>query len=103
MFGNAKILPGTNGSTTLALASDRPLLPDCAVEMQVDQTSVPLDWFLANARFNHDGHLGGRVVYARDFGSQNQKLLSGFGDRTWYRYRPRSGPDDPAPVFAPYR
>ena len=64
--------------------------------------SVPLDWFLANARFDKDGHLAGRVVYARDFGAENQKLLGRFGDRTWYRYRPRTGPNDHAPVFVPY-
>jgi hypothetical protein len=102
MFGEAKILPGTNNSTTLAFSQSRPLHPYCAPEMAVDQTSVPLDWFLANARFDHDGRLAGRVVYVRDFGSENQKLLGRFGDRTWYRYRPPAGADDSAPVFVPY-
>jgi hypothetical protein len=100
-YGTAKILPGTNGSTTLAFA--RPVHPYCVPELEADQAgSVPLDWFLANARFDHEGHLAGPVVYARDFGAANQKLLGRFGDRTWYRYRPRQGPNDHAPVFVPY-
>jgi hypothetical protein len=71
--------------------------------MEADQgRSAPLDWFLANARFDREGRLAGRVVYARDFGAENHKLLSRFGDRTWYRYRPRTGPDDQGPVFVPY-
>jgi hypothetical protein len=101
MYGKATILPGTNGSTTLAFA--KPLHPYCAPELQADQApSVPLDWFLANARFDHEGRLAGPVVYARDFGAANEKLLGRFGDRTWYRYRPRTGPNDHAPVFVPY-
>ena len=90
MYGKATILPGTNGSTTLAFS--RPLHPYCVPEMEVDHgRSVPLDWFLANARFDRTGHLAGRVVFARDFGAANQKLLGRFGDRTWYRYRPQIG------------
>jgi hypothetical protein len=102
MYGKATILPGTNGSTTLAFS--RPIHPYCAQELEADQgRSVPLDWFLANARFDRSGHLAGRVVYARDFGAANEKLLGRFGDRTWYRYRPRVDADDHAPVFVPYR
>jgi hypothetical protein len=102
MFGDVKILPGTKGSTTLAFSPNRPLHPYCAPEMEVDESSVPLDWFLANERFDHDGRLAGAVVYVRDFGAENHKLLSRFADRTWYRYRPPAGPDDDRPVFVPY-
>jgi hypothetical protein len=101
MHGDAKILPGTNGSTTLAFS--RPLHPYCAPELEADQgQSLLLDWFLASARFDRSGHLTGRVVFARDLGAANHKLLRRFGDRTWYRYRPRTGPNDHAPVFVPY-
>ena len=101
VYGDPKILPGTNGATTLAFA--RPLHPLCAIEMEVDQgRSASLDWFLANARFDRDGRLDGRVVYARDFGALNQGLLMRFGARTWYRYRPPAGPNDQHPVFVPY-
>ena len=103
MAGPVEILSGTDGSTTLAFAKYRPLHPYCATEMEVDQSrSASLDWFLASARFDRDGRLAGRVVYARDFGYSNQKLLGRFGDRTWYRYRPRTSPDDESPLFVPY-
>jgi hypothetical protein len=103
MAGDAQILPGTNEGTTLAFSPGRPLHPYCAAEMEVDAgRSASLEWFLANARFDARGRLSGRVVYARDFGAPNHQLLARFGDRTWYRYRPRSGPDDQAPVFVPY-
>ena len=100
-YGTPKILPGTNGSTTLAFA--QPLHPLCAEELSVDQgRAAALDWFLANARFDRDGRLAGNVVYARDFGAPNHRLLARFGDRTWYRFRPPAGPNDHAPVFVPY-
>ena len=34
-----------------------------------------------------DARLGGRVVYARDFGARNALLRERFGDRAWYRAR----------------
>jgi hypothetical protein len=102
MYGQARILQGTNGSTTLAFS--RPVNQYCVPELEIDRQvpAVPLDWFLANARFDRDGRLAGRVVYARDFGATNQKLLARFAGRTWYRYRPPTGPNDHAPVFVPY-
>ncbi len=101
MYGQAKILPGTNQGTTLAFA--RPLHPYCAPELEVDrEQSAALDRFLADARFDRDGKLAGRVIYVRDFGLPNQKLLARYADRTWYRYRPRIGPNDHGPVFVPY-
>jgi hypothetical protein len=101
IYGDAKIMSGTNGSTTLAFA--RPLHPYCVQELDVDKgRSASLDLFLANARFDRDGRLAGRVVYARDFGADNARLLGRFGERTWYRYRPPAGPDDHGPVFVPY-
>jgi hypothetical protein len=101
MAGPATILPGTNAATTLAFA--RPLHPYCAEEMEADRaTSAQFDRFLAHARFDRDGRLAGPAVFARDFGADNHRLLTRFGDRTWYRYRPRSSPDDTGPVFVPY-
>ena len=101
MYGPATIVPGTNEGTTLAFA--REPNPYCAQEIQVDQgRSASLDRFLADARFDRDGRLSGRVVFARDFGAENHKLLGRFGDRTWYRYRPRTGPNDQAEAFIPY-
>lgn len=102
MYGEAKVFEANGGWSTLAFA--RPLHPYCAQELEADQGgSVPLDRFLASARFDRNGRLAGRVVYARDFGAANQKLLGRFGERTWYRFRPRTGPDDRGPVFVPYR
>jgi hypothetical protein len=101
MAGPATILPGSNGLTTLAFA--RPIHPYCALEMEVDgAAAAQLDRLLVHARFDRDGRLAGRAIFARDFGAENHRLLTRFGDRTWYRYRPRSGPDDAGPLFVPY-
>lgn len=103
MAGEAKLLAGTTGSTSLAFAPNRAIHPYCLFEMQVDTAgTASLDRFLAHARFDRNGRLAGNVVYARDFGPKNRELLTRFGDRTWYRYRPRKGRDDTSPIFEPY-
>lgn len=75
----------------------------CLPQLEVDRAgTTPLEPFLQYEGWDSGGRLGGRVVFARDFGSRNNLLLSRFGDRTWYRYRPRTGPRDTAPIFVPY-
>jgi len=75
----------------------------CLPQLEVDRAgTTPLEPFLQYEDWDSSGHLGGRVVFARDFGNRNSLLLPRFGDRTWYRYRPRKGPADSAPVFVPY-
>jgi hypothetical protein len=89
--------------TAIALVNGR-LHPACGDEWRSDQNgTMTFDPFLMYESFDADGRLGGNVVFARDFGPRNSRLLTRFGDRTWYRYRPRTGPNDAAPVFVPYR
>lgn len=101
--GQSRLVPGTNGSTALAFVPDKPINPYCAVELEADRAGVvALDRFLVDQRFDRTGNLAGRVVFVRDLGTRNEKLLARFGDRTWYRYRPPAGPGDNAPIFIPY-
>ena len=100
--GNAEPLTGLGYPTRLALVGRR-LPPFCVPQLEADRNgSMALDPFLPFDDWDADGRLGGRVVFARDYGLRNNLLLSRFGARTWYRYRPRKGPDDKAPVFVPY-
>ncbi|HET9425537.1 MAG TPA: hypothetical protein VFO55_09210 [Gemmatimonadaceae bacterium] len=100
--GDARLVPGVPGWIALAFAPKRVLSDACVLEMQLDQQAVMFDRFLPLHRFDDDGRLGGRVVFARDMGLRNQKLLGRFGDRTWYRYRPERSPANSSPVFIPY-
>jgi hypothetical protein len=75
----------------------------CLPQLDADRAgTTPLEPFLQYDDWAADGRLGGRVVFARDFGLRNNLLLSRFGDRTWYRYRPRTGAGDTSPLFVPY-
>ena len=75
----------------------------CVPQLVADRGgTTPLEPFLPYEGWDSGGRLGGRVVFARDYGARNSLLLARFGDRTWYRYRPRVGPTDGAPVFVPY-
>jgi hypothetical protein len=86
----------------LAFAGGR-IPATCLPQLDADRTgTTPLEPFLQYEDWDSGGHLGGRVVFARDFGNRNSLLLPRFGDRTWYRYRPRRGPADSASVFVPY-
>ena len=79
---------------------DEPCLPQLAADRQ---GVTPLDLFLPYQLLDTQGRLSGHVVFVRDYGVRNEMLLERFGDRTWYRYRPRRGPDDQTPMFVPYR
>jgi hypothetical protein len=101
--GKAKPLTWLAHQQDIALVPGRPVLPECVDELEADRDGVtPFDQFLTYADFAPDGRLGGRVVFARDFGVRNGRLLGSFGDRTWYRYRPPTAPNDHEPVFVPY-
>ncbi len=80
------------------------LIPAVGVpQLEADRGgTTPLEPFLPYEGWDSGGRLGGRVVFARDYGARNSLLLARLGDRTWYRYRPRVGPTDGAPVFVPY-
>lgn len=103
MAGPARLVQGPGGVKPIAIASQRSWPAKCFAELDADRAgSTALDPFLGHATFDDDGRLGGRVVFVRDFGPRNSALLARFGDRTWYRYRPRDGAADQAPVFVPY-
>ncbi len=86
----------------IALAEGAVLTDACRREIAADEGgTTPYAPFLALARFDPDGTLGGSVVFARDFGPRNEVLRARFPDRTWYRYRPRASDDDTVAIV-PY-
>ena len=100
--GEAQPVMSMPFQTRVAFAGGR-IPAACLPQLDADRAgTTPLEPFLQYEDWDSDGHLGGRVVFARDFGNRNSLLLPRFGDRTWYRYRPRKGPADSAPVFVPY-
>jgi hypothetical protein len=102
MAGQAQQVIAPDG-TAIALANGR-LHPACTDDWLSDRSgTMTFDPFLMYETFDAEGRLAGNVVFARDFGARNSRLLSRFGDRSWYRYRPRTGPNDYEPVFIPYR
>lgn len=75
----------------------------CRRELVSDTTGVtPYAPFLALARFERDGSLGGPVVFARDFGPRNERLRARFPRRVWFRYRPRRSLDDTTTAIVRY-
>ena len=78
--------------------------PECLPQMLADRDDViGLDQALPFIQSDVDGHVGGQVVFARDFGRRNVLLLDRFGDRAWYLFRPRQSATDTGPMFVPYR
>lgn len=102
LAGEARRLGGSPGTRALAFAPGRELTEECQREIQADVDAVSFDQFLPLQAFDSDGRLAGNVVFARDLGLRNEKLLARFADRTWYRYRAHRGPNDPAPALVPY-
>ncbi|MGH7650039.1 MAG: hypothetical protein ACREND_18170, partial [Gemmatimonadaceae bacterium] len=58
--------------------------------------------FLGLNHVGPDGRVGGDVVFVRDLGARNEELRARFGDRPWYRYRPRRSPADTSSPFVSY-
>ena len=88
---------------TLRFASAAALPSPCIDEAQADSIGMSLyPPFLTLNRVGPDGRVGGDVVYARDLGSRNEELRARFGDRTWYRYRPRQSAADTSAPFVRY-
>lgn len=88
---------------TLRFASAAPLPAECVQEAQADSIGMSLyPPFLTLNRVGPDGRVGGDVVYVRDLGPRNEELRARFGDRTWYRYRPRQSAADTSPPFVRY-
>lgn len=77
--------------------------PACIAEVRADSVpSAPFAPFLALEGLDPDGSFGGRVVFARDFGTRNELLRARFPGRTWYRYRSPRFLGDTAAAIVPY-
>ncbi len=88
---------------TLRFASAAALPSPCVSEAQADSIGMSLyPPFLTLNHVGRDGRVGGDVVYVRDLGPRNEELRARFGDREWYRYRPRQSPADTSPPFVRY-
>jgi hypothetical protein len=84
----ARAVPGLRAHEQLALAKGRPLPPECRQEFErLRSNGVDLARLLPDEELDSLGRLGGKVVYARDFGERNALLRDRFGDRDWYAAR----------------
>jgi hypothetical protein len=81
---SARSVAGLSALDQLALTPGRPLSAPCRQELQNARSSVDFARFLAVESLDSLGQLGGKVVYARDFGARNAVLRDRFGDREWY-------------------
>ncbi|MDQ6633437.1 MAG: hypothetical protein M3Z10_01635, partial [Gemmatimonadota bacterium] len=84
---SARPVVGLSALEQLALTPGRALPSACREELGSARSSVDFSRLLAVDGLDSLGRLGGRVVYARDFGARNALLRDRFGDRDWYRAR----------------
>jgi hypothetical protein len=84
---SARPVAGLSALEQLALTPGRALSPECRQELESARSAVDFSRLLAVDGLDSLGRLGGRVVYARDFGERNAQLRDRFGDRDWYRAR----------------
>ena len=81
-------VPGMATADQLAFEPDRAIAPACAAELaSAESGGADYARYLPRNATDADGRLGGRVVYARDFGPRNALLRERFGGRAWYRAR----------------
>jgi hypothetical protein len=96
-------VPGLQADQAVLFARGAVLTEACRQELVRDTVGVtPYAPFLALARFEPDGSLGGPVVFARDFGPRNERLRERFPGRVWFRYRPRRSLDDTTTAIVRY-
>src|SRR6185436_10184825 len=96
----AKPVPGLPAENRVSIVPGSRPTPTCLREVEMDiEGTMPYALFLSQQEIDTDGHVGGRIVFARDLGPRNELLKDRFGDRTWYRYRAPAGLDDRRPVF----
>lgn len=95
-------VPGLQADQAISLAKGAVLTDACRREVAADAAgTTPYAPFLALARFDRGGALGGPVVFARDLGPRNQLLRARFPDRTWFRYQARASLGDTSAIV-PY-
>ncbi len=96
-------VPGLQADQIVLLAEASPLTDACRREIIADSAGhTPYAPFLPLTPFEPDGSLGGPVVFARDFGSSNERLRARFPGRTWYRYRARRSLEDTSAAIVRY-
>ncbi len=99
--GRTVVMPNRLPETRIARAPGGLDTPRCQAEAALDDAQLmPYASFLRDQRVDRAGHLGGAVVFARDFGPRDTLLRAEFGARQWYRYRPGASAND-AGVFEP--
>ena len=97
-------LGGQPPSEQIALVAGRAL--DIACDGEIRHTisrGVSVAEMLPHQELDSLGALGGRVVYARDFGARNELLRLRFGDRAWYVARTALENDTLVVQLEPYR
>jgi hypothetical protein len=82
---SARPVVGLSALDQLALTPGRALTAPCRQELATARSSVDFSRLLAVESLDSLGRLGGKVVYARDFGDRNALLRDRFGGRDWYR------------------
>jgi len=103
-YSTASVHPvgGLQADEAISLAEGAVLTDACRREIAADAGgTTPYAPFLALARFDRDGAIGGPVIFVRDLGPRNEVLRARFAGRTWFRYRPRARPDDTTAIV-PY-
>jgi len=101
--GGLHLRGDVTADVTLRFAGAAALPSRCVDEAAADSAGMSLyPPFLTLNRVGPDGRVGGDVVYVRDLGPRNEELRARFGDRTWYRYRPRQSAADTSPAFVRY-
>jgi 4-amino-4-deoxy-L-arabinose transferase-like glycosyltransferase len=97
-------LSGMTALDQIALVPNRPLSAACKREMGNAMASgITLAEMLPYETFDRSGRLSGPVVYARDFGAENEQLRARFPGRRWLLALTTSTPSGLQVEFAPYR
>jgi 4-amino-4-deoxy-L-arabinose transferase-like glycosyltransferase len=96
-------LSGMTALDQVALVPNRPLTAQCKREMGNAMASgITLAEMLPYETFDSSGRLSGPVVYARDFGGENERLRARFPGRRWLVALTTSTPAGLQVEFAPY-
>jgi 4-amino-4-deoxy-L-arabinose transferase-like glycosyltransferase len=96
-------LSGMTALDQVSLVPNRPLSPVCRHEMGNAMASgITLAEMLPYETFDSAGRLSGPVVYARDFGAENERLRERFPGRRWLIALTTSTSSGLQVEFAPY-
>jgi hypothetical protein len=100
--GPARVQANVIAESQVARAVNGPDAPRCRDELAADTLgTMPYGMFLREQQVEHDGRLGGDVIWVRDLGARDTLLNAALGGRLWYLYKPGRSADDAA-TFLPY-